>query len=227
MEQISKELIIRTKKSLFIIIIVPLILAAVGYFVQINTTPRVNYEANAKIELGFYDDYKMNEANKVASLLNNYDFLMGLFPDSESEEIKILKKDLEVMVEGETRLQIKLKGDSDLEARESLQELVAAFMSFDKELFDKKYTVLKENVSQLAQEEVNETSKVEKQRFLYEIQNDLLTIYPAQLAEPVSVNEYKTEEFSTKKRTVLGGLIGITVVFSYIVIPVLFRKEND
>lgn len=227
MEQISKELIIRTKKSLFIIIIVPLILAAVGYFVQINTTPRVNYEANAKIELGFYDDYKMNEANKVASLLNNYDFLMGLFPDSESEEIKILKKDLEVMVEGETRLQIKLKGDSDLEARESLQELVAALMSFDKELFDKKYTVLKENVSQLAQEEVNETSKVEKQRFLYEIQNDLLTIYPAQLAEPVSVNEYKTEEFSTKKRTVLGGLIGITVVFSYIVIPVLFRKEND
>lgn len=227
MEQLFNTLKKRAIKTIPLFIIIPLLLGGLGYFWQVEAKPLITYEAKAKVELGYYEDLNLNEADTAKSLLTNHDFLSGIFTELENKELNSLKRDIEVKTPSDTKLEIRYKGATDEESRSTLKELVEGFLEYDLSKFEERYEVLEDNYEELRTEEVDQGSQVDKQRFIYELQNQLLTIYPAQLADPVTVNERTQEEFSPVKRAVLGGMVGVTVVFGFLVIPVLFREEDN
>lgn len=226
MEQLIHDVIKRVKKNLPIIIIIPLLLAGLGYFFESNSKSVVTYRGDADVSLGYYDDMNLNASETAKPILLNYAFLNELFEGYTIEEIEKLQNTVRVDILSGSRLSISYEGDSEEEVREILTTLVQGFLAYDADKFAQKQTVLEENFKELKEETVSQASKVEKQRFIYELQTGLLEIYPAELANPIKVNEYKMEDFSAKKRSVLGGLIGITIVFAYIAVPILFREER-
>lgn len=227
MEHLLNTLKKRAIKTIPLFIIIPLLLGGLGYFWQVEAKPLVTYEAKAKVELGYYEDLNLNDADTAKSLLTNHDFLSEIFTELDNQELNSLKRDIEVKTPSDIKLEIRYKGETDEESRSTLKKLVEGFLDYDLSKFEERYEVLEDNYEELRNEEVDQGSKVDKQRFIYELQNQLLTIYPAQLADPVTVNERTQEEFSPKKRAVLGGMVGVAVAFGFLVLPVLFREEDN
>ncbi|WP_404347855.1 hypothetical protein LG311_18965 [Sutcliffiella horikoshii] len=226
MENIFNLLINRLKKSIPLLIIIPLLLAGLGYFFEIKSEPVVSYAAKAKIELGFYDDVNMNNAETAKGFITGYSFLESTFPDYEPEDLEALRSGIVINTLSGTSLELIYRSDNEEEVEEGLDRLVEAFLTYDNGKFEEKSAINEDSLEALNGKDVGEESIVDKEKFIYELKNELLTLYPAQLTEPVMVNESRSEDFSSKKRAVLGGLIGITIVFGYMVVPLLFREED-
>ncbi|MGD6778613.1 hypothetical protein ACQCT3_01870 [Sutcliffiella horikoshii] len=227
MEHLINTLKKRAIKTIPLFIIIPLLLGGLGYFWQVEAKPLVTYEAKARIELGYYEDLNLNEADTAKSLLTNHDFLSVLFDDYDNNDLNSLKRDIEVKTPSDTKLEIRYSGESEEDSRTTLSQIVEGFLEYDLSKYEARMEVLEDNYEELRGEDVDQVSKVDKQRFVYELQNQLLTIYPAQLADPVTVNDHTEEEFSPIKRAVLGAMVGVTVAFGFLVIPVLFREEDN
>lgn len=226
MENIFNLLINRLKKSIPLLIIIPLLLAGLGYFFEIKSEPVVSYAAKAKIELGFYDDVNMNNAETAKGFITGYSFLESTFPDYEPEDLEALRSGIVINTLSGTSLELIYRSDNEEEVEEGLDRLVEAFLTYDNGKFEEKSAINEDSLEALNGKDVGEESIVDKEKFIYELKNELLTLYPAQLTEPVMVNESRSEDFSSKNRAVLGGLIGITIVFGYMVVPLLFREED-
>ncbi|WP_226682039.1 GumC domain-containing protein [Sutcliffiella horikoshii] len=226
MENLIHAIVKRVKRSLPFIIIIPLLLAGLGYFFETNSKSVITYRGEAVVSLGYYDDMNLNESETAKPILLNYSFLNDLFKSYTREEIEEIKSTVKVDTPSSSRMSISYEGESEEKVREVLTTLVEGFLAYDSENFEEKQSVLETNFRELEKETVSQAAKVEKQRFIYELQTDLLAIYPAELAEPIKVNEFKMEDFSAKKRAVLGGLIGVSIAFAYVAIPILFREET-
>ncbi|KMJ59013.1 hypothetical protein AB685_08030 [Bacillus sp. LL01] len=226
MDNLLNKLLIRIKKSIPLIIILPLLLGGLGYFFEKNSKPVVSYAAKTKIELGYYDDPNMNSPESVKTLLSGYSFLESVFPAYQPEDLEDIKSGLVINTVSNSAIDMTYRSDNEEEVEKVSNELVEAFLTYDNEKYEEKASILEDSFQTLSDETVSEDSKVDKQRFIYELQNELLTLYPSQLSEPVRVNEYRQESFSAKKRAVLGGLVGLTFVFAYIVVPILFREDE-
>ncbi|MEA3320537.1 MAG: hypothetical protein U9Q88_10950 [Bacillota bacterium] len=226
MENILNLLINRIKKSIPLLIIIPLLLAGLGYFFEMKTEPVVSYAAKAKIELGFYDIEKMNNAERAKRYITGNTFLESTFPDYEPEELEALRSGIVINTLSGTTIELIYRSDNEEEVEEGLERLVDAFLAEDNELYDTSSSINKNGIKAYKEDEVSDETKVEKQSKIIKLEKELLTLYPAELTEPVMVGESRSEDLSSKKRAVLGGLIGVTIVFGYIVVPLLFREED-
>ncbi|TYS59958.1 hypothetical protein FZC74_07330 [Sutcliffiella horikoshii] len=225
MENILNLLINRIKKSIPLLIIIPLLLAGLGYFFEMKTEPVVSYAAKAKIELGYYED-RMNNAETVKRHITGNTFLKSTFPEYEPEELEALRSGIVINTLSDTTIELIYRSDNEEEVEEGLERLVDAFLAEDNELYEARSSINKNGIKDYTEEEVSNETKVEKLSETIILQKELLTLYPAELTEPVMVSESRSEDFSNKKRAVLGGLIGVTIVFGYIVVPLLFREED-
>lgn len=245
MENILNLLIKRIKKSIPLLIIIPLLLAGLGYFFEIKSEPVVSYAASAKIELGFYENEKMNNAERAKRDITGNTFLESTFPNYEPEELEALRSRIVINTLSGTTIELIYRSDNPEEVEEGLERLVDAFLAEDKEELEENSLIYKdiiegkslgeiynnfigvESLEELEDTQVNiELSLVEQQKLIIESKEILSSYYPAELTEPVIVSESRSEDFSSKKRAVLGGLIGVTIVFGYIVVPLLFREED-
>ncbi|WP_404445577.1 hypothetical protein LG307_19635 [Sutcliffiella horikoshii] len=232
MENILNLLINRIKKSIPLLIIIPLLLAGLGYFFEIKSEPVVSYAAKAKIELGFYDIEKWNNAEKVKSYITNYSFLESTFPDYDPEDLEAIRSGIVINTLSGTSLELIYRSDNAEEVEEGLERLVDAFLVRDNEELEKKSLTYENIIEGKTLEELegkaenSELSLVELLELIIESDEKILSYYPAEVTEPVMVSESRSEDFSSKKRAVLGGLVGVTIVFGYIVVPLLFREED-
>ncbi len=227
MENILNLLIKRIKKSIPLLIIIPLLLAGLGYFFEIKSEPVVSYAASAKIELGFYDFEKWNNAERVKSNITNYSFLESAFPDYDPEELEAIRSGIVINTLSGTSLEIIYRSNNEEKVEEGLERLVDAFLVKDNEELEKESSNAKDRLKTLKSEPLGvEETIVDRENSIYEYEDIISSYYPAELTEPVIVSESRSEDFSSKKRAVLGGLIGVTIVFGYIVVPLLFREED-
>ncbi|WP_339147876.1 MULTISPECIES: hypothetical protein [unclassified Sutcliffiella] len=226
MDNLFKKLLTRIKKTIPLLIILPLLLGGLGYFLEKSTKPIISYSAKTKIELGYYDDPNMNSPESVKNFISGYSFLESVFPQYGPEELEDVKSGLVINTVSNSAIDLTYRSDDEEEVEEVSNKLVGAFLKFDEDKYQEKASILEDSYQTLSDETVSEDSKVDKQRFIFELQNELLTLYPSQLSEPIKVNEYRQENFSAKKRAVLGGLVGLTFVFAYIVVPILFREDD-
>lgn len=228
MENIFNLLINRIKKSIPLLIIIPLLLAGLGYFFEIKSEPVVSYAAKAEIELGFYNDNaRMNSAETVKSFITSYAFLESTFPDYDQEDLEALKSGIVVNTLSGTSLELIYRSDNEEEVEERLNRLVDAFLAYDNEELERYSSNPNKRLEALYGKALGaEETVVDRENSIYEYEDVLLSYYPAEVTQPVIVNESRSEDFSSKKRAVLGGLIGVTIVFGYMVVPLLFREED-
>ncbi|NMH75168.1 hypothetical protein HF078_18985 [Bacillus sp. RO2] len=254
MENILNLLLNRIKKSIPLLIIIPLLLAGLGYFFEMKSEPVVSYAAKAEIELGFYNGdektfEKMNNAEAVKGIITSNSFLESTFPDYEPEELEAIRSGIVINTVSGTSLELIYRSDNEEEVEEGLERLVDAFLVRDKEELEKNslhyeniiegktleetYKIYKnitkgntseESVGKAVNSELS--LLVELLEITIDSEEKKSSFYPAELTEPVRVSESRSEDLSSKKRAVLGGLIGVTIVFGYIVVPLLFREED-
>ncbi|ALC82512.1 MULTISPECIES: teichuronic acid biosynthesis protein TuaF [Bacillus] len=224
MNGLLKRIGVRIKKYIVFLIVLPLLLGIVGYFISPSVQTNEN-TASITIKTGSYNDASLNDTKEIPVLLTSDSFLKETFPDFSSEQVEEVKQKLMIEIQSNHLFQLSYQGE---DSSEILKKISETFMAKDQKLFSSKQSVIQSNIEELENEAVSDDSKVDKQRFLYELETTMLTIEPAQTIYPLTAEEEtKSAGMSAKKRVVLGVLIGLAISFCLVVVPEIFRETND
>ncbi|PRP51893.1 hypothetical protein C7B63_06015 [Bacillus halotolerans] len=225
MKDIVIRLARRIKKNIIWIILVPLILGAVGYILPSQIADKKSYTAEVTLAVGSYDHPVYNSTEEIPLLLRSDAFLKEALPDEKDEDLAEIKEKLTVKSESKSLLSLSY-ADQDQERTESVLNAVSStFLKNDQKLFEEREAVIRRSLDALEGESVSEDSKVDKERFLYELKNTQLNLKAASAVDSETVSEASGGGMSPKKKAVLGVLIGITIAFMFVVIPEFFRES--
>lgn len=151
--------------------------------------------------------------------------LKEALPDEKDEDLAQIKEKLTIKTESKALLTLSYS-DEDKERTESvLNAISSAFLKNDQKLYAEREAVIRRSIDALEGETVSEDSKVDKERFLYELKNTQLNLKAASVTDSETVSEASGGGMSPKKKAVLGVMIGLTIAFMFVVIPEFFRES--
>ncbi|MCM3571132.1 hypothetical protein [Neobacillus mesonae] len=217
----------RSKKYSLLLIAFTVLLGACGWLLPVGKEES-SVTAEAVITLGNYGSQELNNPKRVTVLLTTAPFyethLASLWEEKQDE---IMTK-LQVSTAADNMIKLTYTGDTEENAAMVLGEITNAFIDIDKERYQQKKRIIEESIQQLEKDEAVPEAKVEQERFLYELETTLYDLKPASVLKPADKEDVTTENraFGSKERAVLGIVLGITLSFLWIFIPVIFREQS-
>ncbi|MFT8318511.1 MAG: hypothetical protein ABF651_09645 [Sporolactobacillus sp.] len=202
----------RLKKYLGWVIAVPVLLGALGGFLPVGGDLS-RFQASATILLGSYGDPQFNEPENVQILLTNQPFYQKNFPHWTADQINALPASLNVTVLKKKMIQIAYTSSSRDEAAEHTNRIASRFIREDHRAFNQKKQILTASIDRL--EKVRDSSAAgDTARMLYRLQSEQLREMPAQILQrAVPGSAHGSAAFSSKKRAILGIVLGLTLIF--------------
>jgi teichuronic acid biosynthesis protein TuaF len=225
MEIMIQRMAAKNKKSIFLLLLVPVLFGMIGWFVPAGNEPSA-ISAEAELSLGSYNNKDLNDPKQVLTLLTHRPFYAEHLEEA-GEPAEILSNLIVTQV-NERNINLTYTGTSAEKAVDTVNEIAGAFLALDKQKFAEKQSVIQTTIDSLEKEEVAPEAKVDHQRFLYELKTAQLDIKPAVLIKQAQEEEtgVESQALSSRDRAVLGVLIGITLMFAWMVIPELVRKPS-
>ncbi|MBT2757269.1 hypothetical protein J7E71_15175 [Mesobacillus foraminis] len=226
MELMLQRVTSRSRKYLFILLAIPVLFGLLGWFLPVGREPSL-LTAEATISLGNYDHPDLNNPKNVMDLLSNAPFyeenLAGLWEETEEP----ITENLTIANVSDKVLQLTYTGTSGENAAEVVNAIADAFLKMDKERYEEKKAIIKGTIDSLEGETVAEEAKVDQERFLYELKSFQLNMKAASFVKRADLEEAEmsNKALSSRDRAVLGVLLGVTLAFSWMIVPELVRKQ--
>ncbi|TKI25733.1 hypothetical protein FCO27_02610 [Bacillus pumilus] len=215
----------RIKKYIVWLILLPVVLGAFGFFFAKGTTQQSSYTAVVTLTLGKYDDGVYNNMAEVTSLLKSDAFLNEALSDVKEEERQDVKTRLILTNQSDTQLQLSFTDADKDRALAVVKQVSDTFLKQDKALFTKRQQVIESRLAALEDESVSNDSKVDKERFLYELESTKLGMKQAKIVDPAQVLDEGNKGMSAKKRALLGLVIGFSISLMFVVLPEVFKES--
>ncbi|QAR52191.1 hypothetical protein BAE_04980 [Bacillus aerophilus] len=215
----------RMKKYIVWLVLLPVALAAFGFFFAKGTVEQSSYTAAVTLTLGKYDDGVYNNLSEVTSLLKSDAFLNQALRDVKEEERQDVKNRLILTNQSDTQLQLSFTDADQARALAVVKQVSDTFLKQDKALFTKRQQVIERRLSALEDESVSNDSKVDKERFLYELESTKLGMKQAKIVDPAQVLDEAGKGMSAKKRALLGLVIGLSISLMFVVLPEVFKES--
>lgn len=216
----------RLKKHMLVFIAIPLILGVAGWLMPV-VHGSSTYQASATVALGKYWNYDLNTPEPVTQLLSNGPFYQKNLPDLWNSQQQNLLSHINVTSLKGNLVQVTYTGVSKTEAADTANRIANAFLKNDQEQYQKRMALTEQSIQAVTQSKTNESSAVDKQRFLYQLGSDKIKMKPAELLEAAQPGVIKgTSSFTPKKRAVLGVVLGITLIFVWVAFPEFVRERE-
>ncbi len=215
----------RIKKYIVWLILLPIVLGAFGFFFAKGTTQQSSYTAAVTLTLGKYDDGVYNNMAEVTSLLKSDAFLNEALSNVKEEERQDVKTRLTLTNQSDTQLQLSFTDANKDRVLTVVKQVSDTFLKQDKALFTKRQQVIESRLAALEDESVSNDSKVDKERFLYELESTKLGMKQAKIVDPAQVLDEGNKGMSAKKRALLGLVIGFSISFMFVVLPEVFKES--
>ncbi|UYO35327.1 hypothetical protein NF868_14955 [Bacillus zhangzhouensis] len=216
----------RIKKYIVWLVLLPVVLGAFGFFFAKGTTQQSSYTAAVTLTLGKYDDGVYNNMAEVTSLLKSDAFLNEALSDVKQEERQDVKSRLILTNQSDTQLQLSFTDADKDHALAVVKQMSDTFLKQDRALFTKRQQVIESRLSALEDESVSSDSKVDKERFLYELESTKLGMKQAKMIDPAQVLDEGNKGMSAKKRALLGLVIGFSISLMFVVLPEVFKESE-
>lgn len=202
----------------------PIILGAAGYILPSQIADQKSYTAEDTLAVGSYDHPVYNSTEEIPFIKERL-LLKEALPDEKDEDVAEIKEKLTINTESKSLLTLSYS-DEDKDRTESvLNAISSTFLKNDQKLYAEREAVIRSSIDALEGESVSEDSKVDKERFLYELKNTQLNLKAASVTDSETVSETAGGGMSPKKKAVLGVMIGLTIAFMFVVIPEFFRES--
>ncbi|QAA21741.1 hypothetical protein [Sporolactobacillus terrae] len=220
-----KRFTTRLKHYLWLVLALPAALAVIGFLVPVGAMPS-SYQAQATVQLGSYEDPIFNETNPVILMLTNAPFYQQQLPQLWAQNEQELLSKVEIRDLNNRLIQLRYRAPSKEEAKNGAQAITDAFLNADRQHYNRREKLIDQTLSQLEKEKAPATDAAAGTRFVYKLQSLKLTMRPAQQLEQVSSSGASVTTLSSKKRAVLGAVIGMTLVLLAAALPEFIRKNN-
>ncbi|RYL89317.1 hydrolase [Sporolactobacillus sp. THM7-4] len=221
------SLTVRIRKYIGVIVAVPLILGIAGWFLPVGKAPS-SYTAVTTVSLGNYNDPDFNDPSRVIVMLTNVPFFQERLPDLWKVNSQNLLSRFKVTLLKDQLIQLSYTGQSKDNVEQTVNKITDAFLASDRVQYQKRLDLIDRSISALNQARVSDNTRVDQQRFLYKLQSTRLDIKPAQLLKSASADIHlENRAFSRKARAVLGAMLGITIMFFFVVFPEVVREKQE
>ncbi|MGM0902922.1 MAG: hypothetical protein ACQEXB_17715 [Bacillota bacterium] len=223
MEVMVRRIAGRSRKFLWMLLVIPILLGGIGWSLPVGKEPSI-IRAEATISLGNYQNEDFNQAKKVVTLLSHAPFYQENLAHLVEENG--VPSQLTVLAVNEQMVKLILSDSSAQQAANTVNEIAQAFLAIDQQKFAEKKRIIEDSIAATEQEQVSEDAKVDQQRFLYELETAQLGLKHATLLKEAHPGELVVESknLSSRDRAVLGVLIGVCIAFLVIVLPEVVRK---
>ncbi|MGD6967746.1 hypothetical protein ACQCVP_15060 [Rossellomorea vietnamensis] len=233
MKQTMNSVLKRFKKYAIFLILLPLILGAVSYFLTEDSRGPVSdtgvYFAEAQIDLGEFNDPMLNHPDNVKSLITSSAFLENAAQDANLEfDIAELKSNLILEnVQGEMLI-ISLTGAGEEIVTSTLQGIVDRLMSLSEDRYTEWTALISSTIDELEETEPGSEEAVTKQEFIYDLRQDLYDASPAEVIDPVMIvsenASVSSQPENPLKNMVFGLIIGLMLSLFLLLLPEAFRE---
>lgn len=220
-----KRFTARLKHYLWLVLALPAALAVIGFLVPVGSMPS-SYQAQATVQLGNYEDPIFNETNQVMLMLANAPFYQQKLPQLWAQNEQELLSKVEIRDLNNRLIQLRYRAASKEEAKNGAQAITDAFLNADRQHYERRKRLIDQTLSQLEKEKTPASDSAARTRFFYKLQSLKLTMRPAQQLEQVSSSGASVTTLSSKKRAVLGAVIGMTLVLLAAALPEFIRKND-
>jgi teichuronic acid biosynthesis protein TuaF len=223
MEVMVRRFAGRSRKYLWLLLAIPILLGGIGWVLPVGKEPSV-IRAEATISLGNYQYEDFNHAEKVVTLLTYAPFYKENLAHLVGETG--VPSQLTVSAVNEQMIKLVYSDSSADQAANVVNEIAQAFLALDQQKFAERKLIIEDSITAIEQEQVSEDAKVDQQRFLNELKTARFNLKPATLLKEAQPSELVVESqtLSSRDRAVLGVLIGVCIAFLTIVLPGLVRK---
>jgi teichuronic acid biosynthesis protein TuaF len=213
-----KRILTRFKKLFFILLLLPILLAGLGYFIEMNQ--ETTSKATAEIMLGDYGDTKYTEVGAVQTWLKSKRYLKKLKEDYDlSYNTEELAGKTNPTLKPGKVIELSYSTNNKEKAEKVLNELVDAFIKESNKNYEKEKSSLEQTIQVIKSS--SSEDEVFKEDTLYKRQSELEKLKPTQINSEVSVDETKNNPI---RRAILGFLIGTMFSISILLAPEVFRK---
>lgn len=214
---------VRVKKYFLFIVAVPLILGLLGWFVPAGKAPS-SYKATTTIALGNYDDPDYNYRSRVSVYLMSPKFYQVHMPDVWKAYGSDLIPRLTVIQGKSPLIQVTFTGPSKKEAALGANRIASGFLAIDKAQYQKHVAVVNESMARAQTIQSNSAARSKSDALIYTLKMKKLSLKPAQLMEAADPSQSSgTTVFTSKKRALLGIMLGVTLVLAWLALPELIR----
>jgi teichuronic acid biosynthesis protein TuaF len=206
-----KRILTRFKRLFLVLLLLPVLLAGLGYFFEMNQ--ETTSKAKAEIMLGDYpsEKYDYTDVGTVQELLKNDKYIKQLDLSYNSEELA--GKTNPTIKPGKV-IELSFSANNKEKAEKILNELVDAFLVESNKGYEKRKGFLEDEKQRIESSTKNEET-------LFSINSELDKLRPAQIHKEVLVDETKNNPM---QRAILGFLIGTMFSISILLAPEVFRK---
>jgi capsular polysaccharide biosynthesis protein len=224
----------RMQKYWFVLLLIPIITAAVSYFVNDNEDQTADpQEAVVKlyveINLGDFDSLKYNTSTEAVDYIKSTNFLTKVINQYNLEvELVELKDNLIVSPSGENSVVLSYTSQGRENAEKILTPIANTFYKESLSQYNNKMQLVKKSIESLQNQEVAQEDFVEKEEFLYELQEKGIYWEEPVVSEPFG-NEESIQATEVQRDPIqnilLGLLVGIILSLFGIFIPEIFRDK--
>ncbi|MED4206685.1 hypothetical protein [Neobacillus mesonae] len=217
----------RSKKYSLLLIVFTVVLGACGWLLPVGKESS-SYTAEAVITLGNYGLPELNNPKYVTVLLTNAPFYESHLASLWEEKQEEITTKLQVRAATDNMMKLTYTDHTEESAVNVLNDITNAFIALDQDRYQQKKKIIQESITDLNDKEVVPEVRVEQQRFLYELRTALIDLKSAAIVKPADKETVATENrsFSSKERAVLGILLGVTMSFIWIFIPLVFKEQS-
>ncbi|MDN3954943.1 hypothetical protein [Sporolactobacillus laevolacticus] len=217
----------RLKTHIWIVLALPILLGIAGWVVPIGKMPS-NYTAQATIQLGSYGNAEYNTPEQVIILLSNAPFYQKSLPDLWQENKQNLTSQLNISSLPNHLIQISSSGKTADETARRVNLIANAFLTNDRKQFNQKSKMIDQAIGDLKKVKTSQSDAVDRVRLLYKLESEKFKLQPAQLLEAaVPGTGSRTVPFSSKKRAILGFMVGITIILVAASLPEFVRNKEE
>ncbi|MCO7174939.1 hypothetical protein ACFP7A_04290 [Sporolactobacillus kofuensis] len=217
----------RLKKYLWVVLALPVLLGVLGWLIPVGKMPS-EYDAQATIQLGDYENNQYNDPQQVILLLSNLSFYEQNSHALGTDEAKTFMTRINVSEMPNHLIQISYRAQKANDAIDGVHQITNAFLKMDSKHFDEKEKVIDQTIHAMKTMNPEQGETVNRERFLYKLQNEKLKMRPAQLLQAAKQGSNSgVTTLSSKKRAVLGIMLGITLVLIAAALPEFVRKRED
>lgn len=214
MNSIYSNIARRAKKTLIILIILPLLAGIIGYVLEKKAAPA--YSAKTTIELGNFQNQGWTNPQEVANILTSVDNLNSWLPKSVNPDY--VKSHLNILANPTSDLvHIEYVGTSLTDANNTLTAVMNGFMNASNSLYNAKRNIVQSAVTNLNNVH---TQYYDQPKDLSDLSLTLTDYKPTTTFEKISAASAYVNPF---KRGIFGLIIGIMLDIIILALPEMFR----
>jgi teichuronic acid biosynthesis protein TuaF len=218
----------RFKKYWLIFVMVPVLTAAISFLTSnFQEKAPSEYTASSEIFLGKFDSKEFNDPALAIELIKSSAFLNEFFKKGQYDLDKTeLREDIIITKAASNSIRINVKHEKKKTSQKVLEDLINHFLDISEQTYEAKLNLLNKSIKELDRIPDDSEAIVEKQRFLYELENKKNNLVPPGLSEsPTIASEKLNNEISSLNRAILGFLVGLIAVLLLLLTPEILKEK--